>query len=507
MRSKRCAEWDIDSPTGSRSRVLALHASVQVFSTSGTNGYLRGRVARSPSILQSRLFRPTALALFLIGAILALAGVKVVVSVILMVVAGVAWAIANRAIHSHRVDQAYALLARIGDGELGASLPDSNDDLTLRLQRGVARAQRGYAEALARAEIERDEYRMLLGAIQTGLLALDPQLRIGSANEVAERMLGIATVDYRGRLLAEVIRQPELLRFAEEALRSNAPLTREIKLSGGSVESIIVAADPLKDAWGTARGLLLAIDDTTKMRRLENVRADFAANVSHELRTPITNIKGYLETLLQIGTEDSEQVAHFLAVMHRNTERLSTLVEDILMLAFLDQPKAGSRLDFAQCDVLEVVQDAAEHLNVVAAAKEMTVEIKVDPTLSFVVNATLISQALVNLISNALKYSSAKTRVVISAEMESGQLTLRIADEGPGIDPLHIPRLFERFYRVDKARSRELGGTGLGLSIVKHIAMVHGGSVEVECPKAGGTVFSLRIPGGISTPEHKLNTI
>ena len=126
----------------------------------------------------------------------------------------------------------------------------------------------------------------------------------------------------------------------------------------------------------------------------------------------------------------------------------------------------------------------------------MTIEMKIAPDLHFIVNAGLMSQALVNLISNALKYSPAKTRVVISAQLTDGHIELFVRDEGPGIDALHLPRLFERFYRVDAARSRELGGTGLGLSIVKHIAMVHGGSVDVRCPKEGGTVFSMRIPQG-----------
>jgi two-component system, OmpR family, phosphate regulon sensor histidine kinase PhoR len=450
----------------------------------------------SNSIFLLRLLRLCALIIFFASAILALAGISVIASVIGMLTMGVILAYTTQTINRHRVDQMYALLARIGDGELGATLEDSDDELTVRMQRGIARAQRGYAEALARAEIERDELQTLLGAIQTGLISLDAQMRFRSANEVAEKMLGLDSREYRGRLLAEVIRQPELLRFAEESLTGSVAATREIKLSGGSVESIFVAADPLKNSSGGNDGLLLALDDVTKIRRLENVRTDFAANVSHELRTPITNIKGYLETLMQVGSEDPVQVAHFLGVMHRNTIRLSTLVEDILLLAFLDQPKAISQLEFVSIDALSVVRDATEQVEIVCAAKQMAIEIKINPDLRFVVNAGLISQALLNLVSNALKYSPPKTRVTITGEIDDGHIELRVIDEGPGIDALHLPRLFERFYRVDTARSRELGGTGLGLSIVKHIAMIHGGSVSVNCPNEGGTVFSMRIPQG-----------
>jgi len=465
----------------------------------------------SNSIFLLRLLRLCALIIFFASAILALAGISVIASVIGMLTMGVILAYTTQTINRHRVDQMYALLARIGDGELGATLEDSDDELTVRMQRGIARAQRGYAEALARAEIERDELQTLLGAIQTGLISLDAQMRFRSANEVAEKMLGLDSREYRGRLLAEVIRQPELLRFAEESLTGSVAATREIKLSGGSVESIFVAADPLKNSSGGNDGLLLALDDVTKIRRLENVRTDFAANVSHELRTPITNIKGYLETLMQVGSEDPVQVAHFLGVMHRNTIRLSTLVEDILLLAFLDQPKAISQLEFVSIDALSVVRDATEQVEIVCAAKQMAIEIQINPDLRFVVNAGLISQALLNLVSNALKYSPPKTRVTITGEIDDGHIELRVIDEGPGIDALHLPRLFERFYRVDTARSRELGGTGLGLSIVKHIAMIHGGSVSVNCPNEGGTVFSMRIPQGsqegVAPTSHILNAI
>ncbi len=459
-------------------------------------------MAETNSLTLPKLVRILAVIGFAAGTILALAGVQVTLCVLACAVCFAAWALATRRIATIRAHRLYALLARIGDGELGASIPDSTDEPTLRLQRGIARAQRGYAQALATAELERDELRLLVGAIQTGLLTLDIQLRITSASEVAEKMLSIASHEYRGRLLAEVIRQPDFLRFVEAALQSKVPMTGEVRLTGGTVESLVIAADPMRDNSGATTGLLLAIDDTTQLRRLENVRTDFAANVSHELRTPITNIKGYLETLMQIGSEDPSQVEHFLAVIHRNTNRLSTLVEDILLLAFLDQPRAGTALDFTDCSVLGILQDASQQLELVAAAKEMSIEIRGDASSRFVANAGLITQALVNLISNALKFSPPKSRVLVTAETDDSTICIQVCDQGPGIDPIHLPRLFERFYRVDRARSRELGGTGLGLSIVKHIAMVHGGSVDLTCPESGGTTVSMRIPRAYRSPNE-----
>ncbi len=442
-----------------------------------------------------RAYRIAAAALFVlltIGVIIgigpsALLGVGIAGSA-----ATVAWI--TRRMERERVMTLYGLLARIGDGELGASLPDSAHEGTLRLQRGIARAQRGYAEALARAEMERDDLQTLLSAIQTGLVALDGQLRIRSANEIAERVLGLQTTDYRGRLLAEVIRQPELLAFAERAAVSPEPITAEVRLTGTGAETLMVAGEPLSGT--SSGGVLLALDDVTRLRRLENVRADFAANVSHELRTPITNIKGYVETLLDIGTDDPEQVRHFLGVIHRSTIRLSTLIEDILLLAFLDQPRVSTHLDFEQTPLRTVAEDACAQVALMAQARHMVIRNSVPEDLHATVNASLLCQAVLNLLSNALKYSREGTTVEISGNLANGFAELTVRDEGPGVAAEHLPRLFERFYRVDAARSREAGGTGLGLAIVKHIAMVHGGSASVDCPTEGGTVFTLRIPRG-----------
>jgi len=442
-----------------------------------------------------RPYRIAAGSAFVVLTICLLAGVGPVplVGVGMAAAAGaVAW-ITSR-MERERVMTLYALLARIGDGELGASLPDSLHEGTLRLQRGIARAQRGYAEAFARAEMERDDLQTLLSAIQTGLVALDGQLRVRSANEIAERMLGLQTTDYRGRLLAEVIRQPELLAFAERAAVSPEPIIAEIRLTGTGTESLMVAGEPLRGP--SSGGVLLALDDVTRLRRLENVRADFAANVSHELRTPITSIKGYVETLLDVGATDPEQVRHFLGVIHRSTIRLSTLIEDILLLAFLDQPRVATHIDFAQMPLRSVVEDACSQVALMAQARSMTVHNSVPEDLHATVNASLLSQAVLNLLSNALKYSPEGTTVAISGDLVNGCAEIQVRDEGPGVADEHLPRLFERFYRVDAARSREAGGTGLGLAIVKHIAMVHGGSVSVDCPRNGGTVFTMRIPRG-----------
>jgi two-component system phosphate regulon sensor histidine kinase PhoR len=241
--------------------------------------------------------------------------------------------------------------------------------------------------------------------------------------------------------------------------------------------------------------LLLLLNDVTRLRQLEARRSDFAANVSHELRTPITNIKGYVETLLEVGVGDAEQTDKFLAVIHRNTERLAFIIEDLLALARLEQPDAKSTLQRQAVTVQHLVDSVLAHVEQQIAERHIRIDTNIPNDLLANLNPQLIEQALGNLLSNAIKYSPPRTPVMIAATQSSdGDLELSVTDRGPGIAREHLPRLFERFYRVDRARSREMGGTGLGLAIVKHIAHVHGGRVEVESNLGKGSTFRIVIP-------------
>jgi two-component system phosphate regulon sensor histidine kinase PhoR len=231
------------------------------------------------------------------------------------------------------------------------------------------------------------------------------------------------------------------------------------------------------------------------MKRLEAMRSDFAANVSHELRTPITNIKGYVETLLDVGVGDKAQTAKFLGVIQRNTERLANIIEDLLSLSRLEQPGTHASLERTETPVLDVVKSAAAQFDPARVEKHMRFGIEVPSTLNANINGQLIEQALGNLLSNAIKYSPNNTVVTIrAAGRDSDEFEIAVIDQGPGIAREHLPRLFERFYRVDRARSREMGGTGLGLAIVKHIAHVHGGRVEVESEPGKGSTFRIILP-------------
>ncbi|MFG0330699.1 MAG: ATP-binding protein [Phycisphaerales bacterium] len=342
---------------------------------------------------------------------------------------------------------------------------------------------------------QRNEQHAILRSMANGVLALDRDQRIINVNRAAERMFGFEGKDATGRLLQEVVREGDMHRFVTEAFGEPATHRIEITLRGHTNRIIELRSEPLLDADDRPSGLVIVANDVTELRRLESLRSDFAANVSHELRTPITNIKGYIETLLDVGVGDEPQVRRFLEIIGANADRLASIIEDLLALARLESPSVRESLDPESEPVRPIIASVLDQLESAANAKRIELQLEVDDELRVFAVPQLIEQALANLLSNAIKYSPPQTKVTIIAEsLGDGTACLSVRDEGPGIAAEHLPRLFERFYRVDKARSRTLGGTGLGLAIVKHIALAHGGRIEVESELGRGSRFSLILP-------------
>ena len=309
----------------------------------------------------------------------------------------------------------------------------------------------------------------------------------------AERLLNFDEQTARGRLLQEVVRQPALNHAIQRARAAEGQLHDELHLEFDPPLEMQVSCEPLQ-IDSQPPGLVISLVDVTRMRRLESMRSEFAANVSHELRTPITNIKGYVETLLQVDLEDAARRRKFLEIIHRNTVRLSGIVEDILTLAFLEEPGSRQTLEFSPASVREMVNEVVDALGSAAAMKSITITVKVPEALTIDANRSLLEQALANLVSNAIRYSGEGTAVRIECTEEGEQVRISVHDQGPGIASRHLPRLFERFYRVDQARARAQVGTGLGLSIVKHITTIHGGGVDVASQVGSGSSFSLLLP-------------
>jgi two-component system phosphate regulon sensor histidine kinase PhoR len=384
-------------------------------------------------------------------------------------------------------------LDAMAEGRLTSRFERPQGGQAFSASRALGRAQREVSATISRLTAERAELQAILEALGNGLIALDREQRIRSANRIAEQLLGL-TDDYRGRLLQQATRQLDLSRFVGEALAANGHLSAEIRLEG--VETLVMqaASEPLPGSDGSIDGLLVVLDDITRLKRLESMRTDFAANVSHELRTPITNIKGYIETLQEIGFDDPPQVGHFIEIIHRNTHRLSVLVEDLLSLASLDQLDSRTGLEFEEIEIGRVLGDVQGELGDSAQAKQVALSVSCNPGILVFANRTLVHQAVANLVSNAIKYSPSGSSVEVEGRLAGDVVEIEVVDNGPGIPAKHLPRIFERFYRVDKARSRELGGTGLGLALVKHIALAHGGAVDAQSVVGKGSRFTIRLP-------------
>jgi two-component system phosphate regulon sensor histidine kinase PhoR len=253
-------------------------------------------------------------------------------------------------------------------------------------------------------------------------------------------------------------------------------------------------SSPLLDANKEHIGTLVVFNDVTHFRRLENMRRDFVANVSHEIKTPLTAIKGFVETLHQGSVDNPEEADRFLGIINKHVDRLSAIIEDLLSLSRIEQEDEGKIIKLEEGYVNDVFQSAIQICRSKAEEKNITIRPVCNEPISAKFDTTLLEQAVVNLLDNAIKYSEPKSTILLKAQRNNSEIRIRVEDQGIGIAKKHLPRLFERFYRVDKARSRKMGGTGLGLAIVKHIAQAHGGRITVESTLGVGSVFTIHLP-------------
>ena len=342
---------------------------------------------------------------------------------------------------------------------------------------------------------QQNELEAVLVSMQEGVLAVNNERIVINLNQTCADLLGASLDEVRGRLIHEVIRKSDLLKFVEVTLSREDPIEEDIRIRGDEERWLNAHGTRLHDAQGSQIGALVVLHDVTRLRRLENVRRDFVANVSHELKTPITSIKGFVETLLDGAMQDPKNSTRFLEIVSRQVNRLEAIIEDLLILSRLEKGSEEKNTRLEQGRLGDVIKAAVEMCEKKAQDKEIEISVHCGSQLEVQMNSALLEQALVNLIDNAVKYGPAGSHIEVTAEQENGRVALRVQDEGCGIDPKHLPRLFERFYRADKARSRELGGTGLGLAIVKHIALVHRGSVGVHSTVGRGSTFSILLPG------------
>ncbi len=374
-------------------------------------------------------------------------------------------------------------------GDLRARRPTvgpAGDDELGQLGRALDRLGEQLAAQLAQLRGERDRLTAIVEAMAEGVLVLDAQRRVVLANPAVRRILALPQ-DRPGDPpdLLDLQRLPALHALAERALHGRRQ-SEELVLQDG--RQALVQTAPLE---GT--GAVLVFHDLTDVRRLEAVRRDFVANVSHELRTPLAAIRGYSETLVEGGLEDRARAQEFVAVIHRHAERLARLLDDLLELSRLE---AGRRpLAQEALPLSELSERALELVRAKAADRHVELSSAVPSNLSLRGDADAVVQVLVNLLDNAVKYTAEGGHVRLAAQHQVDQaLRISVEDDGAGIEPQHLDRVFERFYRVDSGRSRDMGGTGLGLAIVKHLVQAMGGAVGVQSVVGRGSTFWFELP-------------
>lgn len=341
--------------------------------------------------------------------------------------------------------------------------------------------------------LEREKGLMLaiLNSMVEGVIAVDRDMRVFSVNPPVEKIFGITKEESEGKFLLEVIRNNDIAEVISACLGRGEFLSREMSLVWPVKKIFQVNATPIFEK-GLVSGCLLVIHDVTEIRKLETVRRDFVANVSHELKTPLTSIKGFIETLLGGALDDKKNNRHFLEIIQNHTERMNSLVNDLLELSQIESKEI--KLEINELNLKELCEKVLSGFKVEIKKKEIKVENDLSEGLPVKADKDKIEQVFTNLIDNAIKFNKEKGLIKVYSEESGERIKITIEDSGIGIPPKDIPRIFERFYRVDKARSRELGGTGLGLSIVKHIIELHGGSVGVESTEDLGSKFYFFLP-------------
>ena len=352
-------------------------------------------------------------------------------------------------------------------------------------------------EKIGKLTHERNEREAVLSSMVEGVLAVDPDERIIAVNAAAAGLIDGEPAAAEGRTVQEVLRNPDLQRVVAQTLSGQEPIEADIVLVVGGEERYLQANGTLLRGAGpdaTAAGAVVVLNDVTRLKRLEAVRRDFVANVSHELKTPVTSIKGFAETLQDGALQDPEVAQRFVRIIAGQADRLNSIIGDLLVLSTLEQREGESRLSLAEADLCEVLKVAVEVCEPRAQVRHVQLQVDCSSQVLSAVNPPLLEQAVVNLIDNAVKYSPEGGEVNVSLTASAEDVVISVSDHGPGISKEHVPRLFERFYRVDKARSRDLGGTGLGLAIVKHIVSSHGGTVSLDSVVGRGSTFRIHLP-------------
>jgi two-component system phosphate regulon sensor histidine kinase PhoR len=383
----------------------------------------------------------------------------------------------------HRLDRIVSFSERVAAGDLSARVEDPTADEIGRLSASLDKTAGHLEQNFIALQTSQRQLETLLNSMQDAVIAVSADDRVLWANQTMDRLVPQHT--RRDALLVETVRDPDFLvavRGANEARRVFNARAASI-VPGHSFE---VTAAPMPGG-----GVVAVLRDLTETERVEKTRRDFIANVSHELRTPLTSIQGYTETLLDTAS-DGGHSREFLEIIRKSAVRMSRLTEDLLTLARVESGE--QRFDIQPTTPAELLQEAVQSFREIARAQNVDLKVEDNAAAQVGADPEAVHQVFSNLIDNAVKYAQAGGRIILGARPLPGSVEFYVQDFGPGIPSEHLPRLFERFYRVDKARSRESGGTGLGLAIAKHIVLAHGGSIRAQSELNHGSTFLFTLP-------------
>lgn len=384
----------------------------------------------------------------------------------------------------------------IAEGKFDVCLNITTNDEIGDLSRGLDYMAQRMRRTIGQITEERNKIQAILKSMNDGLIAVDRSGNILLINPAVERMFNIRYESSIGRSLIEVIRNFDLERLLYKALTGKEPVTQELRIFAPDPKVFRISTAPLTNEEGVV-GVVAVMRDITAFREVERMKTDFVANVSHELRTPLTSIKGFVETLLDGALEDPQTAKHFLEIINDEADRLNRLISDLLSLSRIEAKQGEVHKVPLYLD--KVINNTVSVLSPQAGEKMLALNVDIQTCLPVIeADEDMVGQLLINIIDNAIKYTPAGGEISIKAEKwitsSIEGVKIAVSDTGIGIPRESIPRLFERFYRVDKARSREMGGTGLGLAIVKHILEVHDGKITVNSIMGKGSTFTVYLP-------------
>ncbi|MED3749634.1 two-component system histidine kinase PnpS [Geobacillus stearothermophilus] len=378
-------------------------------------------------------------------------------------------------------------------GNYAARVPEGEYKEAGMLVRSINRLARNLQEMSRAREIQTERLHTLIENVGSALLFIDHRGHVHLLNRTFQTYFHLEPSACLYRPYADVLPYRDVVRLIDDIFITETPIRRQMQLTVGlERKHFDVYGAPIIGTNAEWKGIVVVFHDITELKRLEQIRKDFVANVSHELKTPVTSIRGFAETLLDGAMKDEAALEHFLTIILKESERLQTLVEELLDLSKIEQQ--GFRLNMEDVDVAQVMVEAVAVFRKQAAEKGIDLRAEAPSGLTIRGDRNRLKQILLNLLANALAYTPERGNVAVWAEETDGEVLIHVKDTGIGIEEHEIPRIFERFYRVDKARSRNSGGTGLGLSIVKHLVEAHRGYITVTSEVGRGTEFTIHFP-------------